>query len=66
MRGTRPDAVEHHWRLRIIPAYAGNAPRHPPARPWMTDHPCVCGERLEASLELLLELRIIPAYAGNA
>ena len=45
MRGTLDRQHRTRCTARIIPAYAGNAPRWPAAWPCRTDHPRVCGER---------------------
>ena len=44
MRGTLIEGQEGHRLWRIIPAHAGNSPRHPPDCPQLSDHPRACGE----------------------
>ena len=44
MRGTLWQHRTARSRPRIIPAHAGNSPRHPPDCPQLSDHPRACGE----------------------
>ena len=44
MRGTRVHTSPRFVRGWIIPAHAGNSPRHPPDCPQLSDHPRACGE----------------------
>ena len=44
MRGTPAPSKVARRMIGIIPAYAGNTPRHHPSSPDSGDHPRVCGE----------------------
>ena len=47
VRGTRTGDMEPRGKNRIIPACAGNAPAQRGARRRESDHPRVCGERID-------------------
>ena len=44
MRGTQSSPCWIGWKLRIIPAHAGNTPSWPPRAGTRADHPRACGE----------------------
>ena len=48
-RGTRARELARAWRLRFIPAWAGNAPNERPASRQRAVHPRVGGERVEVN-----------------
>ena len=54
------------WRLRFIPAGAGNRSAPQPARAMKTVHPRRCGEQAGAGIATAILKRFIPAGAGNS
>ena len=64
-RGTRLRRRIDSALRRIIPAWAGNTSRPPPARDPATDHPRVGGEHRRQHFCHQRNQRIIPAWAGN-
>ena len=53
-RGTHSNTPSPIWRMRFIPAYAGNAPQQGPWRPPCPVHPRIRGERAHKPREWFL------------
>ena len=65
MRGTPVKSIAPSVAAGIIPAYAGNTPRHPRWSLSSRDHPRVCGEHHEPVENTLLNAGSSPRMRGT-
>ena len=66
MRGKALAFRSYSLAVRITPAYAGKSNRGAAVRPYIQDHPRVCGEKLSVLTNLKACTWITPAYAGKS
>ena len=65
MRGKALAFRSYSLAVRITPAYAGKSNRGAAVRPYIQDHPRVCGEKALQTVADHAVDRITPAYAGK-
>ena len=65
MRGKALAFRSYSLAVRITPAYAGKSNRGAAVRPYIQDHPRVCGEKPLRRHTMLNPNGITPAYAGK-